>query len=130
MDLEKLINQTVMHKTFGKGIICSIDEKYLGVDFTEKGKVSKFPYPSCFNGFLTVEDSDLQTEIASVLEVWKQESGTVQKEELRNQYEKTMQGIAARRLAMEEKKLKAAQRAMEHRSAYSNTNFNKKKSGS
>ena len=127
MDLEKLVNRTVIHKSFGKGIIRSVDEKYLEVDFMEKGKVSKFPYPSCFNGFLTMEDYELQLEISSVVEVWKVESGAIQKEELRRRYEKTMQGIEARRLAVEDKKLKAAQRAMEHRSTYSNTNFNKKK---
>lgn len=127
MDLEKLVNQTVIHKSFGKGIIRSVDEKYLEVDFTEKGKVSKFPYPGCFHGFLTIEDGSLQSEIEAVVENWKQDSGVVQKEELRHQYEKTMQGIEARRLAAEEKKLKVAQRAMEHRSTYSNTNFNKKK---
>ncbi|MBQ7920176.1 MAG: hypothetical protein IJ324_09595 [Lachnospiraceae bacterium] len=127
MDLEKLVNQTVIHKSFGKGIIRSVDEKYLEVDFMEKGKVSKFPYPSCFNGFLIMEDCELQPEITSVVEVWKVESGAVQKEELRHQYEKTMQGIESRRLAAEDKKLKAAQRAMEHRSTYSSTNFNKKK---
>ena len=127
MDLEKLVNQTVIHKSFGKGIIRSVDEKYLEVDFIEKGKVSKFPYPGCFHGFLTIEDSSLQTEIEAVVEGWKQESGVMQKEELRHQYEKTMQSIESRRLAAEEKKLKAAQRAMEHRSTYSNTNFNKKK---
>lgn len=127
MDLEKLVNQTVIHKSYGKGIIHNVDENYLEVDFMEKGKISKFPYPSCFNGFLALEDSDLQTEITSVVEVWKVKSGTLQKEELRHQYEKTMQGIEARRLAAEVKKLKAAQRAMEHRSAYNTTNFKKKK---
>ena len=47
MDLEKLVNQTVIHTSFGKGIIRSVDEKYLEVDFVEMGKVSKFPYPGC-----------------------------------------------------------------------------------
>lgn len=127
MDLEKLVNQTVIHKSFGKGIIRSVDEKYLEVDFAEKGKVSKFPYPGCFYGFLTIEDSSLQPEIEAVVEGWKQDSGVVQKEELKKQYEKTIQSIEARRLAAEKKKLGAAQRAMEQRSTYSNTNFNKKK---
>lgn len=127
MDLEKLVNQTVIHKSFGKGIICSVDGKYLEVDFTEIEKISKFAYPSCFNGFLTIEDGSLQQEIETVVEVWKQESGAAQKEELMKQYEKTLKGIKARRLAAEEKKMKAAQRAMEHRSMYSNTNFDKKK---
>lgn len=127
MDLEKLVNQTVIHKNFGSGIIRSVDEKYLEVDFTEREKISKFSYPSCFHGFLTLEDGYLQTEIDAVIEVWKQESGAVQKEELRHRYEKTMQGIEARRLAAEEKKLKSAQRAMEHRSTYRNVNQSKKK---
>lgn len=127
MDLEKLVNQTVIHKSFGKGIIRSVDEKYLEVDFIKKGKVSTFSYPGCFHGFLTIEDGILQQEIDAVVEVWKQESGIVQKEKLKKRYEKTMQSIEARRLAAEEKKLKAAQRAMEQRSTYSNTNFNKKK---
>lgn len=122
MDFEKLVNQTVTHKVFGKGNIRSVDEKYLEVDFMKTGKVSKFPYPSCFHGFLTVEDCKLQMEIEAVVEVWKQESGAVQKEELKLQHEKTMQGIESRRLAAAEKKLKVAQRAMEHRSAYNNVN--------
>lgn len=127
MDLEKLVNQAVIHKTFGKGIIRSVDETYLEVDFTEKVKVSKFSYPGCFNGFLTVVDNSLQPEIEAIVEDWKLESGVVHKEELKKQYDKTMQSIEARRLAAEEKKKKAAQRAMEHRSTYSNTGFNKKK---
>lgn len=127
MDLEKLVNQTVIHKSFGKGIIRCVDEKYLEVDFVEKGKVSKFPYPGCFHGFLTIEDSSLQQKIEAVVEVWKQDSGVVRKEELKKQYEKNIQRIEARLLAAEEKKRKAAQRAMEHRSTYSSSSFNKRK---
>ncbi|MGN0386290.1 MAG: hypothetical protein ACI4EX_10455 [Lachnospiraceae bacterium] len=118
IEADKLINRTVIHKSFGKGIIRSVDEKYLEVDFSERGKVSKFVYPSCFYGFLTLEECNLQAEIDAVVEIWKQESGVEKKEELRHQYEKTMQSIEARRLAAEEKKLKAAQRAMEHRTTY------------
>lgn len=39
MDLEKLVNQTVIHQFYGKGIIRNVDEKYLEVDFKGKGKV-------------------------------------------------------------------------------------------
>lgn len=127
MDLEKLVNQTVIHKSFGKGIIRSVDKKYLEVDFIEKGKVSRFLYPDCFYGFLTIEDSGLQLEIEAVVEDWKQDRGVIQKEKIKKQYEKTMRSIEARRLAAEEKKLKAAQRALEHRSTYSSSSFNKKK---
>ena len=127
MDLEKLVNQTVIHKSFGKGIILSVDKKYLEVEFIEKGKVSRFLYPDCFYGFLTIEDSGLQLEIEAVVEDWKQDRGVIQKEKLRKQYEKNMRSIEARRLAAEEKRLKAAQRAMEHRFTYSSSSFNKKK---
>lgn len=96
-----------MHKTLGKGIIRSADEEYLEIYFTEKGKISKFSYPSCFYGFLTVEDNSLQPEIETVVEAWKQESDIVHKEELRKRYEKTIHDIETRRLAAEEKKLKA-----------------------
>lgn len=80
MDLEKLVNQTVIHKSFGKGIIRSVDKKYLEVEFIEKGKVSRFLYPDCFYGFLTIEDSGLQLEIEAVVEDWKQDRGVIQKE--------------------------------------------------
>ena len=88
MDLEKLVNQTVIHKSFGKGIIRSVDKKYLEVEFIEKEKVSRFLYPDCFYGFLTIEDSGLQLEIEAVVEDWKQDRGVIQKEKLRKQYEK------------------------------------------
>lgn len=127
MDLEKLVNQTVTHKSFGKGIIRSVNDKYLEVEFTEKGKISMFPYPGCFHGFLAIEDNNIQSEIEAVVEDWKQENNIVQKEELKKQYEKTIQSIEARRLAVEEKKLQAVQRAMEHRSKYGNKNLNSKK---
>lgn len=119
-EVQKLVSQTVIHKLFGKGIIISADEKYLEVDFAENSKISKFAYPSCFNGFLTLENTELQVEMQAVIETWRVESGEVQKEKLRRQYEKTIQDIEARRIAAEEKKRRAAQRGMERRSIYSN----------
>ena len=127
MNLEKLVNQTVIHKSFGKGIIRNVDEKHLEVSFIEKGKVSKFLYPDCFYGFLTIENSGLQSEIEAVVEDWKQDSGVMQKEKLKKQYEKTTRSIEARRLAAEEKKRKTAQRVMEHRSTSGDFGFNRKK---
>ena len=56
-------------------------------------KVSRFLYPDCFYGFLTIEDSGLQSEIEAVVEEWKQDRGVIQKEKLKKQYEKTMQSI-------------------------------------
>ncbi len=79
MDLEKLVNKTVIHKIFGKGIVRRVDEKYLEVDFTEKGKVSKFSYPNCFYGFLTIKDSSIESSIKADVLLWKQENGVSQK---------------------------------------------------
>lgn len=115
---EKLINQTVIHKTFGKGIISGIDDKHLMAEFKEKDKIGKFSYPACFNGFLTLEDKELQKEMDETLGIWKQITGEARKEELREQYEKTVQGIKERHQAAEERKIKAAQRVMEHRFNY------------
>lgn len=126
IEANKLINQTVIHKSFGKGIICSVDEKYLVVDFRKKSKLSKFVYPSCFDGFLILENSKLKLEVEKAVEVWRQESGIVQKETLKRQYEKTMQGIEARRLAAEEKRLKTSRRAIEYNSISSNAKQEKK----
>jgi len=124
---DKLINQSVVHKAFGKGIICNADDKHIEVNFQDQGKVSKFAYPSCFGGFLVLENGVLQSVVDSEVKAWRQESGAVQKEKLLHQYERTLKGIEARRAAEQEKKLKAAQRAMEYRSAYSNMRQEKRK---
>ena len=123
MEITDLVNQKVLHKNFGKGIICDIDNaKYLNVKFEQKTEVCKFAYPHCFYGYLTLEDSKLQLEIISVIEKWKMENGIEEKEKLRYKYKETLRGIEKRRNAAEEKKIKASQRAAEHRIM-----FNKKK---
>ena len=116
LEIEKLVKEIVVHKLFGTGIITNVEDKYLEIDFPEKNRKSKFAYPSCFNGFLTLKNEERQEEVQKDLEQWKIESGAFQKEELRNRYEKTMQEIRERRTAAEERKLKAAQTVMEHRS--------------
>lgn len=118
LKIENLVEETVVHKSFGTGIIRCVDDKYLEVDFLKKNKKSKFVYPSCFNGFLMLKNEEKQKEVQRDLEQWEAESGAAWKEELRHRSEKTMQEIRVRQAAVEEKKLRAAQRAMEHRSAY------------
>lgn len=118
MEAASMLNQAVVHKTFGKGIVKSADEKYIEVEFAEKQKKGKFAYPSCFHGFLSFEDEHLQMRMQEAVDVWMTESGTRQSEALYHKYEKTVKGIMERRAAAEEKKLKAAQRAMEHRTNY------------
>lgn len=41
MDMEKLVNQTDTHKSYGKGIIRKADEKVSGSGFYGKGKSKK-----------------------------------------------------------------------------------------
>ena len=123
----ELIHSTVIHKIFGKGIICSMDEKYIEVDFAEKNKVSKFAYPSCFQEFLTLENDEMRETMQKVVETWKIENGIDKKEEILKRHEKTVQGIKERQLAVAERKLKAAQRAISHRAAYNNVKQEKQK---
>lgn len=110
-----MLNQAVKHRAFGGGIVQNVDEQHITVIF-DKDKTSRvFAYPSCFDGFLSVENAKLQEQVLSALGAWKQESGAEQKEALRLSYEKTVRGIEARRITAEEKKMKAARKAMEHR---------------
>ena len=119
MEIMDLVNQKVIHKNFGNGIICNVDNaKYLNVKFEQKTEVCKFAYPQCFYGYLTLENSKLQSEIISVIENWKMENGIEEKEKLRYKYKETLRGIENRRTAVEEKKLRASQRAAEHRTMY------------
>jgi len=125
MDVNNLLGEIVEHKTFGKGVIHSIDEKYMTVEFKEKNKTSKFVYPAGFDGFLVLENIEKREEVERELKVWREESGVNQKKELWLQYEKTVQAIEERRLAAEERKIKAAQRFVERRPQ--NNNLQEKK---
>lgn len=58
-----------------------------------------------------------KADVEADLVIWRVESGAEQKEELKQQYLKTQQVIMERRVAAEEKKLRAAQRTM-NRSQY------------
>ena len=51
MKIEEIIGETVIHKSFGNGIIREAHDKYLEVEFSEKKKQCKFMYPSCFDGY-------------------------------------------------------------------------------
>lgn len=119
LNMEKLVEETVVHKSFGTGVVRGADDKYLEVEFPEKNKKSTFVYPLCFDGFLMLVNEEKQAEVLRELKQWKIEGKIVQKEELWHRYEKTTQEIRARQMAAEEKKRKSAQRTMENRSAYS-----------
>lgn len=66
---EKILHQTVVHKFFGEGEIVAFEEssnsRYLTVSFSQK--TSKFPFPACFENFLTMKNPELQKEMEKLI---------------------------------------------------------------
>lgn len=118
MKIENLIGEILVHRVFGNGVIKEVHEKYLEVEFPEKKKHCKFLYPSCFNGYVRLENREKQRRAQTDLRIWKEESGALLEEEMKEEYEKTQQEIIARRKAAEEKRLLAARKSMEYRTVY------------
>ena len=54
-------NLKIKHKTFGEGIITSVDGKYITASFGSFEK--KFVYPDAFENFLTLADGSVSQEI-------------------------------------------------------------------
>lgn len=64
-----LENLEVLHKSFGKGTVVSVNGKYFSVKF---GSVQKtFVYPDIFDRFLTLADGTVSEEIKADLEQMK-----------------------------------------------------------
>lgn len=61
MLITDLINQEVIHKVFGKGIITKVHDNYLTIQFATK--VAQFEYPDIFKNFITAKDTNIQAEI-------------------------------------------------------------------
>lgn len=57
------VNLAVNHKSFGKGVIVSLQGKYITVKFDSAQKV--FVYPDAFESFLTLEDGTISEEITA-----------------------------------------------------------------
>ena len=53
----------VNHKSFGKGVVVSLNGKYITVKFEKCQKI--FVYPDVFDGFLTLADGTVPEEIRS-----------------------------------------------------------------
>jgi hypothetical protein len=51
----------VIHKTFGKGVVVSLNGKYITVKFDSCQKI--FVYPDAFENFLTLADGTVPDEI-------------------------------------------------------------------
>jgi len=111
MEVKELIGTEVFHKVFGTGFIEDAHDNYIQVLFQSE-KRSNFSYPSCFDRFLVLKSEENREDVNADLVLWRMESGAEQKEALRQQYLKTQQAIEARRIAAEERKLKAVQQRM------------------
>lgn len=53
----------VHHQKFGDGLVSSIDDKYIEIDFD--GIIKKFRFPQAFDKFLVTQDADLLGKIES-----------------------------------------------------------------
>lgn len=89
MEIKDLIGVAVRHKMFGQGMVEDAHENYIEVFFSEKGKKSKFSYPSYFQGFLELVTDERKADVEADLAVWRMESGAEEKEALKRQYIKT-----------------------------------------
>lgn len=115
MEITDLVEETVIHKSFGKGVIQNANEKYLEVFFIECNRWSKFLYPSCFDVFLKLENEKKGNEVAKDVEQWRIDSGENQRKKWKRQYEARERAMRERQSMPEEKKKKASQRAREYR---------------
>ncbi len=125
MNTKELRDKVVVHNYFGKGVIRWVDDSYIEVEFKGANKRCKFQFPGSFYKYLRFENEDLQKDMDSIIEIWKEESGEIKKEELREKYEKTLKMIEVSKNNAEEKKRKAAERALQHRSTMESISKNK-----
>lgn len=66
-----LLNEKVIHRSFGDGKIIGFDGNNLEVQFA--CKVSKFVYPAAFDAFLTLNNADKQKTVLAEIASAKQE---------------------------------------------------------
>ena len=68
-----LVNQTVVHKSFGEGTVIAHNGDYITVKFAKEEK--KFIYPDIFTTFVKCKDTNLQAELEAAF-VAKKEAKT------------------------------------------------------
>ena len=66
-----LENLEVLHRSFGKGKIVSVNGKYITVKFDDVQKI--FVYPDIFEKFLTLADGSISSEIEADLNVAREQ---------------------------------------------------------
>lgn len=78
----KMVGSKVFHTKYGDGIILSQNEKHILVKFTSESEIKKFPYPSCFQTFLKMVDSQIESIIRNeITEFQKKENERMAKEQ-------------------------------------------------
>lgn len=68
--MDNLINSTVYHKKYGRGIITDISSTHIKINFSDELKT--FNYPYAFENFLTLENKEIQNTIIKQIKDKKQ----------------------------------------------------------
>ena len=104
MESNSLLNQAVIHRSYGRGIITGTEEKYIEVDFPDAGKQCRFCYPSCFHGFLKLEKTEMQEEVDAMAVAHMMKSGELRRQQMWEHYRVNMKRLDAKRCITEKKK--------------------------
>lgn len=112
MKNEELLNEKVIHKTYGKGFIKAVDGYYIEVEF-ESGKISQFVVPTCFDRFIKLADEEKNEQVQRMLAYWKEINEIDKKEQLQKQTQETQNAIVMRDKEREIKKIEAARKEAE-----------------
>ena len=107
MKISELIDEKIVHKVYGQGTIKSIEDEYLNATF-ENGKESKFSFPSCFDKFIQLADSEKCKEIQQFVNKWKYENGIFEQEMIHKMTAETQAGIKRREEERERRRLERA----------------------
>ena len=107
MKISDLIDEQIVHKVYGKGIITSIEDDYLNATF-ENGKDSKFSFPSCFDKFINLANEEKQQELQQFVNKWKEENGIFEQEMIHKMTAETQAGIIKRAEEREKRRLERA----------------------
>ena len=63
---ELVLGKSVIHKSYGNGVVAEIVDGIVEIDFA--GKPHKFQFPSVFTGFVRAEDEEIQQRILQTIE--------------------------------------------------------------
>ena len=102
-----LVNEKVIHKVYGPGVIKSTNKEYLEVLF-DNGKCSTFQMPSCFDKFIRFVNEEKQERILHDLDLWKKLNGVYEKEKIHQLTKATQEGIVQREKEREQRRLERA----------------------